>query len=200
MSDAESNRPAANAAKKQKYARKADNASCSAQTAAGAHGVARVDGTGISPVDASRPAAIPSKDDFEVHEPDYDAFTNVYIDRVHPLDRSADATANLRGSTHADADGRPPGKMMPMKTESYDEDDDVDASADLRAAPGAPHGNCTPASATRDGNQHTVRPTLVLHNGPRHLTWAIGPPASPPADAAASSAQSTPPPLPHFLK
>jgi hypothetical protein len=56
-------------------------------------------------VDASRPAAIPSKDDFEVHEPDYDAFTDVYIDRVHPLDRSADATANLRGSTHADADG-----------------------------------------------------------------------------------------------
>ncbi|KAJ1446452.1 hypothetical protein M885DRAFT_625250 [Pelagophyceae sp. CCMP2097] len=46
MSDAESNRPAANAAKKQKFARKADNASCSAQTAAGAHGVARVDGTG----------------------------------------------------------------------------------------------------------------------------------------------------------
>ncbi|KAJ1448112.1 hypothetical protein M885DRAFT_574852, partial [Pelagophyceae sp. CCMP2097] len=95
------------------------------------------------------------EDDFEVHEPDYDAFTDVYIDRVHPLDRSADATANLRGSTHADADGRPPGKMMPLKTESYDEDDDADASAYLRAAPGAPHGNCTPASATRDGNQHT---------------------------------------------
>jgi hypothetical protein len=86
--------------------------------------------------------------------------------------------------------------MMPLKTESYDEDDDDDASADLRAAPGAPHGNCTHASATRDGNQHTVHPTLVLHNGPRHLTWAIGPPASTPADAAASSAQSTPPPLP----
>mmetsp|Transcript_7789 Transcript_7789/g.27040 ORF Transcript_7789/g.27040 Transcript_7789/m.27040 type:complete len:150 (-) Transcript_7789:1993-2442(-) len=55
MSDAESNRPAANAAKKQKFARKADNASCSAQTAAGAHGVARVDGTGTVAFDATTP-------------------------------------------------------------------------------------------------------------------------------------------------
>jgi len=48
-------KPSRQAAKKQKFARKADNASCSAQTAAGAHGVARVDGTGTVAFDATTP-------------------------------------------------------------------------------------------------------------------------------------------------
>ncbi|KAJ1456788.1 hypothetical protein M885DRAFT_563663 [Pelagophyceae sp. CCMP2097] len=122
----------------------------------GAHGVARVDATDTFAFDATS----------RVHPPDYDVVTadlteTAYdkpflIDRVHPLDRRDEASANLHGRTHFDAHDGTPAKRMRLKTDSYDEDYDANESSQLRAAPGAHQGNCTTAMPTRHVKQHTV--------------------------------------------